>query len=130
MGVRFPGVGVPGIVSNSVPASGAETIVTFSTPLNLALDFEQILIIWMVAITAGASVTALITRIRRGVVLTGALLTTVSQTVTAANLVALNGCYADTPGAVAGIQYSVTVSATGATGASAVADCAILVLAL
>ncbi len=122
MGVRFPGSGNNTIVNASI-VTNAATIVAVSNLLNLAIDFQQVLILWMLAITWGASTTAAALRLRRGSTTAGTLLNVApSLTVVAAQIVQYSGTYVDTPGAVANQQYAIEVQTTGATANHAVQD--------
>jgi len=130
MGVRFPGAGNITLV-NTVVVTTAETVVLTSSPLNLALDFEQVLILWMLEFTMGTGGTLYQVRIRRGAALTSTLISTVlGEQVTAANSYLRSGCYVDTPGAIAGQQYSITFAQLAATANASIADGCIAVIAL
>ncbi len=130
MGVRLPSVASTTILA-SVPATGAETVIATSPPINISLDFAQVLIWWYVNTGSGATTTAITARIRRGTTLAGALVNIASAVlVTAAAGSELTGCYPDTPGAVAEQQYSLTLSGTGTTGAMTTSDVAIIVFML
>lgn len=130
MGVRFPGAGNITLVTTTLVTT-AETIVLTSQPLNLALDFEQVLILFMADILAGTNTTAITLRIRRGASLTGALVsTTLGGAATAGTSAMWSGCYVDSPGAIAGQQYSLTAQQTAASANGTVNDGCIVVVAL
>lgn len=66
-------------------------------------------------VTPGTSTTALVIKVRRGTGITGTQVgTTQTLTVTAPNKTGFSVQVADTPGEVAGQQYVVTVTQTGA----------------
>jgi hypothetical protein len=129
MGVRFPGSANQQPIVNT--ANTAETAVLVSQPLNLSLDFQQVIIIWYVNWTPGASTTTTTWRLRRGNGITGAALTTqLLDGLVVGNRTFFSGMFSDVPGAVAGIQYSVTGQQTGGTAPGVVSDGNILVFAL
>lgn len=131
MGARLPSGGNT-VLQNALPANNTEVIVLTSQPLNISLEFQQIMIWWYVSITAGASVASIGTKLRRGATTAGALLNGAAAGITLAsgNSGQLVGCWIDTPGAVAGQQYSLGLVQTGATGASTMLDQCIVVMAL
>jgi hypothetical protein len=131
MGVRLPSVASSTFVG-PFPATNAETAILTTPPLNITQDFSQILLLASCNILAGASVTALVFRIRRGVGVGGTVVNANPWTVTLAAAASggLAEFYFDTPGAVAGQQYTLTCSQTGATGASTFNDGALLAFAL
>jgi hypothetical protein len=131
MGVRFPSVQTNTFIG-PFPANATETVVLTTPPLTLPLDSAVVLILWDFSALAGTSVTSFVLRIRRGATTAGTLVTT-AQHVTpavAGTISGLGGCYFDTPGAVAGQQYSLTCVQTAATGASTFNDAALLAFAL
>ena len=131
MGVRFPSVASNTFIG-PLPASVAETIVLTTPPLTLPLDFSQVFLFWFANMTAGTGTNTLSFRIRRGTTLTGALLGAPpwSIAIAAGNAGFHSGCYIDTPGAVAGQQYSLTVVQTTATAAGTWADGNLVAFAL
>lgn len=131
MGVRFPSQQSATFVG-PLPASAAETVILTSPPLNISLDFATILIQWACDILAGTGTTALVFRLRRGTTTAGTLVNAAAwtHTLAAGNTAVMSGCYFDTPGAVAGQQYSLTVVQTAATGAGTFNDGALLAFAL
>lgn len=131
MGVRFPSQ-QSNLIANALPASAAETVIAVSPPLNISLDFSVILIFWAWVIVAGTGTTGLQTRIRRGTTTAGAQVQAAAPnfTTVAGNNV-VNSYFAfDTPGAVAGQQYALTVVQIGATAAGTLTDVEILAFAL
>lgn len=131
MGVRFPSISSTTFIG-PLPANANETILLTTPPLNISLDFSQIIIQWAGSITAGATVTGHQFRLRRGTTLAGALVfaSTWVQAVTAANAGVFSGVYVDTPGAVAGQQYTLSLGQIGATGAGVFNDGCLLAFAL
>src|SRR5437868_6296431 len=130
MGVRLPSV-VSTTILNSPILTTAETIVVTSPAINLSLDFQALLIFWYANIAAAASTTSVIARLRRGAALTGTVINVASLTVATASAgFSTSGCYVDTPGAVAGQQYSLTLALSAASANSAVNDVALVVMGL
>jgi hypothetical protein len=131
MGVRFPSVFTNTFVG-PLPANATETVVLTTPPLNLALDFATVFLQWCASINPGTSTTALLYRLRRGTTAAGTLVGTSfnSGTLTVGVALTVSGCYFDTPGAVAGQQYSLTVSQTADTVAGVWIDGALLAYAL
>lgn len=131
MGVRYPSVQTNTFIG-PLPANANETVVLTTPPLTLPLDGATVLLLWMGSITAGTGTTSMFYRIRRGTT-TGGVLVNVGQWVTttvAANLLCMSGWYFDTPGGVAGQQYSLTVAQIAASGAGIWSDGALLAFAL
>jgi hypothetical protein len=131
MGVRFPSVQTNTFVG-PLPASAVETVVLTTPPLTLPLDGAVVILLWMAMIAGGATTTDLDFRLRRGTTSAGVQVGATSWNLTAVvgSGRALGGWYFDTPGAVAGIQYSLTVAQVGATGAGTFNDGALLAFAL
>ena len=65
MGVRFPSVATTTSVG-VLPATGAETVVATTPPLNIPLDFAQVLLFWWFVGNTGAGTVGLVASIRRG----------------------------------------------------------------
>lgn len=118
MGVRFPQVATTAFIA-APPASGAETVWMTTPPLNISLDFSQILLFWGGDITTGAGTTSFQTTVRRGTSTAGTQIYQTGQlpVATAGQHAFISGVFADVPGAVAGQQYSVSVTGNGTTGA-------------
>ncbi len=130
MGVRYPSVSTTTILG-TLPANGAETIIATTPPLNLPLDFAQVILLWYFLGNSGASTSALVFNLRRGTTLAGTLINVSSGSgVTAAAGVRFGGCYVDTPGAVAGQQYSLSELGVGTTGAGVSNDVCMIAFAL
>lgn len=130
-GVRFPFVASTTFVG-PLPANANETVILTTPPLNIPLDFAQIIIEWSCNITGGTGALAHVFRIRRGTTAGGLLVNAVGwQHIAAAAVVRTHsGQYVDTPGAVAGQQYSLTVVQTGVTAAGTFNDGVIFAYAL
>lgn len=130
MGVRFPGSGNNTIVAATIVTT-AETVVATSNALSPALDFELIIILWEVTLTIGTTGNLLTPKLRRGTTVAGTLVNVgTGVTVVAPNVVKLSGVYTDTPGAVAGQQYSITLTVGAATANSTVSDVSIVTVGL
>ncbi len=131
MGVRFPSQGSNVLVNNTITTT-VETVLCTSPPLSLPLDFALVLLSWYLLIgIIGTAATTATVRIRRGAGTGGTVINNpVAVPVTAGSSVSLSGCYIDTPGAVAGQQYSVTVTMGAATANSTPSDTCLLAYAL
>ncbi|SRR5216684_5160125 len=130
MGVRFPSVQSNTLVNANVGIN-TETVVVTTPPLNISLDFSVILLIWYMLHAIGTTAVSTTYRIRRGTAVAGTLVN-VAQALTgvAGNIVLGSGFYFDTPGAVAGQQYSLTCIDPASTVAGAIQDAAMLAFAL
>lgn len=102
------------------PANNTETIVLTTGPVNLAVDNANVLLVWFFSILAGTGVTQIITQIRRGTQVSSPRvgISSFPSPATAAVSTSYSGCYVDTPGVVAAVQYTATIVQTGATAAS------------
>lgn len=131
MGVRFATVAST-TQANVLPANATETVICTTLGINEAVDNAQVVLVWMSNITTGTGTTALVHRIRRGTAITGTSIgfNTWINSVTAGNTVHLSGVYVDSPGIVAGQQYSMTVQQTGATAAGGLNDVCLLAMVL
>lgn len=131
MGARFPSVFTTTFIG-PLPANANETVVLTTPPFTPALDGVAIFLLWFGCLTAGATVTQLSWRIRRGTTVSGAVVgaNPWANNVTAGNFVNNSGWYIDTPGAVGGQQYTLTVVQSGASGAGAWQDGAFIAFAL
>src|SRR5260370_39032327 len=130
MGVRFPSVSSNTIIGS--PAAAAETIIATSPALTIPLDFAQVLLFWFILLTIGTAGNAVTLRLRRGTGVTGAVVNIGggATTAVATNVVALSGSYADTPGAVAAQQYTLTAQIAAATAVSTVTDVSLIAFSL
>jgi hypothetical protein len=131
MGVRFPSVAVTG-VGNALPASSAETVVYTTPPINEPIDNAQVMLFWSYTLLAGTGTTAVTFKLRRGLLVTSPLIhvNNFSNPLAAAANGIFAGCYADNPGIVAGVQYSLTIVQTGATANGVNADGCLIAMVL
>lgn len=113
------------VVLASPPASTAETAIVTTPTLSPPLDNAAVLIQWYWQGVWGTGTTAVNVNLRRGSGTAGTLINNGGGiTVTAGNQFIISGCYVDTPGAVAGMQYTLTLTGQGTTGAgSSVEGC-------
>jgi hypothetical protein len=130
MGVRFPSV-FSTTVLNSPIVTTAETVVVTTPGLVPPLDGATVFLLWMTQVTVGASSTGMVMTLRRGVAVASPAVqqfNTIPMTAGAGGL----GCgiFVDTPGSVTGVQYSLTLSMTAATGNTTVNQAALLAFAL
>ena len=118
MGVRFPTVSTTTFIG-PLPANANETIVLTTPGLTLPLDNAQVILLWRAVLVSGVGTNAFIWRIRRGTSLTGALVMASSDVMAVGSNAtqSSSGFYVDTPGAVGGQQYTLTISENGATAA-------------
>ena len=117
---RFADVFVQGGAAN-VPAAGTEGVLMTTPPLNLPFDNQPVCIIGYYGCVPGAGVTGLAFAVRRGTTITAILVagtSTLAYAVTAAANQSFTVMVIDTPGIVAGVQYSLTCIATGGAAAS------------
>jgi hypothetical protein len=98
----------------------------------MALDNAQVVLLWQASLTPGTTTSSLVYRIRRGTTAAGTLVGAApwSFTTVAANLTTLGGWYFDSPGVVAGQQYSLTVVQTADTVAGVWVDGALFAMVL
>ena len=131
MGVRFPSAFSTTFVG-PLPANATETVVLTTPALTLPLDSAPVFFMWCAEINAGTGTTVFAFRIRRGTTTAGAFIGLQPWNLLASvgNAPMQSGCYVDTPGAVGGQQYSLTVVQTGATVAGVWNDGALLAFAL
>ena len=121
MGVRFPFAGAQATVPfNALPANANETAVMVSAPFNPSIDSAQILILWYVCLTVGTGTTFIQWHVRRGSGTGGTTLNAgiPQQSVTAGQQSIFSGMAVDSPGAVGGQQYTLTIVQTAATAAA------------
>lgn len=129
-GGRVPFVIGTGPLNNLVNA--VETVMLTTPPLNPGIDSAVVLLLASAVISPfGASTTALVARFRQGTTTAGALVGSSTTTTTAAgNSLNATQIGIDTPGAVAGMQYSFTGSAAAAAANSTVGSGVMIALAL
>lgn len=107
------------VLGNVVGLSNAvETILATLPPLNPGLDAANVLLLAYFGVpSVGTGTTALVPRIRQGTTATGTVVNTaLTKNSAAGNNEIITMVAIDTPGAVAGMQYVLTCTATGATG--------------
>jgi len=131
MGVRLASVFTTTFVG-PLPATAAETVILTTGGLGLFADNAQVILLWFACILAGTSVTSHVFRIRRGTTTAGTAVN-VNPWQNAAIAVAQTtscGVYTDTPGVVAGQQYSLTVVQSAASVAGTFEDGCLLAIVL
>jgi hypothetical protein len=131
MGVRFPSVFSTTFIG-PLPVGAGETVCLTTPAFTPPLDGATIVILWNASISAGASVTSNNFRIRRGVDITGVQIATnpFNLVTSGGTLNALSGIVVDTPGAVTGVQYTLTVQQISSTGAGTWRDGIVFAFAL
>lgn len=134
---RAMGVRLASVFSNTfigpLPANASETLIFTTGGIGEAVDNAAVLLFWFCNITAGTSTTALVYHIRRGATAVGTSVGVAggwSFTTVAGNITSLSGVYQDSPGIVAGQQYTLTISQTAATGAGVFNDGALIAMVL
>lgn len=131
MGVRFPSVASTTFIG-PLPANATEVIVLTTPPLNIPLDFAQVLIFWYFSIVCGTGTSGLQPHLRRGTTTGGTQINSGTGGIqaTAGAAGTLSGFFVDTPGAVAGQQYSLGVAQIGATAAGVFEEGCVIAFAL
>jgi len=131
MGVRLATVFSTTFIG-PLPANATETLVLTTGPISMALDNAQVILLWFACILAGTSVTSHVFRIRRGTTTAGAALNANpwQNAAIAAAQTTSSGVYVDSPGVVAGQQYSLTVVQTAATVAGTFEDGCLMAIVL
>lgn len=131
MGVRFPSVASTTIV-NATLVTTAETVVVTTPPFNIPLDYAQIIVMaYAEVFPVGTTTTGIVAKLRRGTTTAGTQLGFNSGgTATPGAAWAWSMLYVDSPGVVAGQQYSVTLSQTAATANGTVLDVCLIAFAL
>lgn len=130
MGVRLPTAFSSAGLGN--PPGAAEAVLCTTPPINIPLDFAQILLFACFSITvAGATSASYFGRVRRGTTIAGTLVGGNSAIAIApGGSVFWGACYADTPGAIAGQQYSLTVTMAGASGITSIGEVSLMAIVL
>src|SRR6266852_58152 len=130
MGVRYPTVSTTTVLGVSISGAG-ESVMCTTLPLNIPLDFAQVILLWYCLWLTNTTGTTVAWRLRRGTT-TAATLINVSNTLPtgAAIQMAHSGIYVDTPGAVAGQQYSLSCLLAGGGGNAGGLDVAMIAFAL
>lgn len=131
MGVRFNSVFSTTFIG-PLPASAVETVICTTPPLTPAFDTAAIFLMWEFAMLAGTGTTSVSFFLRRGTSVAGALVTPSGwvQGLAAGANGNISGWFPDTPGAVSGQQYSLSVIQTGATAAGTPGNVSMLAFAL
>jgi hypothetical protein len=130
LGVRLPSVSSITLLT-AVLTSATETAFVTSPGLNLSLDNALVQIYWMVQLNTGAGTTQIQIKLRRGIDITGLQVgANWNNVVTASTNRQLSGCYIDTPGIVAGQQYTVTALQIASAGAGTFSDACIIAMVL
>lgn len=123
MGVRFPSVFSTTIVAS--PALAAETVVCTLPAINLPIDNAAVYIEWACGLTIGTSGVTLTPKIVRGAA-TGltAINNPLAYTVVAANKYLFSFNWIDSPGVVAELVYSLTLTIGSGAAASTISEVA------
>ncbi len=110
------------LVNTSIAAAGTETVILTTPPFELPIDSQSVLLLGYIGATIGAAVTGWTLQFRRGTLITSPAISvgTLAMSVTAGNNVSFPFMFVDTPGIVAGVQYSLTVNQTGGVATSPV----------
>jgi len=114
MGFRLGSVSSTTIQNAALPAS--DTIVLLSPPLNIPLDNVQVQLWWFLQMATGVGGTVIVWKVSRGSVVSGSPLFSGSLTTVASTNVFIVGCQVDTPGAVGGVQYNLSINDNGGGG--------------
>jgi hypothetical protein len=131
MGVRFPSV-QSNVFIGPAPASAAEFAVVTTPPFSPPVDNGIVYLHWFMKFLTGATTTALVVQLRRGSGVAGTVvnLSSAAFSIGAAANGILSASYFDSPGVVAGLQYTLTCQQTGASGAGVWGDQALLAYVL
>lgn len=114
MGVHQSSVFTTAILGSPV-VTNTETVIATLPPLNLPIDNAAVLIFGIVNIALATGTTSGAFRIRRGTTTAGTQVNAAtSATETASTTIFQSVMYVDTPGIVAGQQYSITFQSVGA----------------
>lgn len=130
MGARWPSVQSNTLLNMPIVTT-AETAIVTTPALSPAFDGGVIYLAWFFVGLLAAGVTSMTVRIRRGSGTAGTSITaTAAVAATAATISQLSGCYFDTPGIVAGQQYTVTLALAGAGANTTLSDACLIAYAL
>lgn len=120
-----------GQLLGTVIVTTTELQVAVVTLPTLPFDFAQVLLFASITITSGTGTTAFQARIRQGNGITGLpIYNSGNLSITAGNTGAAPLVGFDTPGSVAGQQYSLTVQQVAATGNGTVISASLVAMAL
>jgi len=131
MGVRLFSVFTTTFVG-PLPANATETVVLTTPAIQLAVDNAAVILVWMATVLLGTGTTSLGWRLRRGTTTAGTFIGAAAwlDAATAATSNVTAGMYVDTPGVVAGQQYSLTIVQTGASASGTWSDGCLLAMVL
>lgn len=130
MGVRNASVASTTMLTSNIITT-AETALVTTPPINLPIDNAGILIFASVNVTPGTATTTLAVRLRRGSGITGTQLNAGGPyTVLVTTAYFINLTWFDSPGIVAGQQYTLTVQQAAATGNGTAFDGSIVAMVL
>lgn len=130
MGVHLPSA-ASATLTTTVLNQNTETAFVTTPPLNLPFDNAQVILLWFCKISVGGSTTSMRINVRRGTDITGTVVNVqIATTVATANIREFSGVYIDTPGAVAGQQYTLTALQNGAAGNGVFQDGALVAIVL
>jgi hypothetical protein len=131
MGVRFPSV-FTNVFIGPLPANANETIVCTTPPINEPIDNAQVLLFLGFSAIAGTGQTSAAFNLRRGALVTSPTFQAGAWAIltTAGSAYAYCCAYADSPGVVAGVQYTLTIQQVGATAAGTFRDCFLIAMVL
>lgn len=129
MGVRFPGVGINTPIVANLLTSTISAIFT-CPPLNLSLDFQQVILMGMYMFVPGTGCTSVTFRLHNGPTTAGAQFAQWSLPVTAAIVTYTSFSYPFIPGAVAGVQFTFSGQQVGASAPATSNDGSFIVFCL
>lgn len=117
------------VTADTTVVTTAETAAITSEGVSTAVGGEEITISGVINITTGVATTQVVVRVRRGTTVAGtAIGETEPQTIAAAATGNIFFEFVDTPGEVAGQQYTATVVQTAATGNGTINNAAITIM--
>lgn len=114
MGIHLTSVFTTTIINSAIPA--ADTIIMTTPALSPGLDNAGILLWWYLQLSTGAGGTSLTFKLSRGTAVAGSPLLSFVVTGVATTNQIIPGCFVDTPGVVAGQQYTISINDSGAAG--------------
>lgn len=133
MGVRFPSVFANKIGQGLSLVTTAETLIDTTPALSPPIDGAAVFIFWYVKLVLGTGITGLTYKLYRGATLSGTVLTDQFQDqggLGGGNEVTRSGVWVDTPGNVAGVQYTLSLTQTGATANGAAHEWSFIAMVL
>ncbi len=119
---RYQTVVTTTLLSANIPAAPTEAVILTTPAFELPVDSQSVLLLGYLGFVVGAAVTAVTLNFRRGTLISSTQISvgSLALNVTAGNNVSLPFMFVDTPGIVAGVQYSLTAAATGGAAPSPV----------